>query len=64
MRCCTAPLLSAQVGVNYSPNVRHAVFFRLMHRDQLALREQIAGDLWVLFDGVRAALGEELAALR
>ena len=37
------------------------VFFRLMHRNQHALREQIAGDLWVLYDGLKEALGKELA---
>jgi hypothetical protein len=56
--------LYVQVGINYSPHIRHAVFFRLMHRDQLALREQIAGDLWVLFDGVKEALGKDVGVLR
>ena len=32
-----------------------------MHRNQHALREQIAGNLWVLYDGLKEALGKELA---
>jgi hypothetical protein len=51
------PMLPHKVGINYSPHIRHAVFFRLMHRSQMALREHISSDLFVLFDGVKEVLG-------
>lgn len=50
------PMLPHKVGINYSPHVRHAVFFRLMHRSQLALREHLVSDPFVLFDGLKATL--------
>jgi ectoine hydroxylase-related dioxygenase (phytanoyl-CoA dioxygenase family) len=49
------PLLAHRVGINYSTQVRHALFFRLAHAEHTRLRERVPADLWVECEGLRAA---------
>lgn len=47
------PLLAHRVGVNYSPHVRHAAFFRFIHATHEELQPHVRSDLWVELPGAQ-----------